>query len=50
MKEEGAPKDYPITPIVSTLGENEDFDDFVAKLCDEIKAASDEREKTLEPS
>ena len=48
MKVEGSPKEYPIAPIASVLGENEDFDEFVGLLCDRIKAAMDERKKTLE--
>jgi len=49
MKEEGAPKEYPIKKIVSVLGEDEDFDKFVSKLCDQIDEAKQEREDTLEP-
>ena len=49
MKEAGAPKEYPITHVVQTLGEDEDFDEFVRKLCDEIDETMQEREETLEP-
>jgi hypothetical protein len=49
MKEEGAPKSYPVQPIVNTLGEDEDFDKFVKELCDKIDEAKTEREDTLEP-
>ncbi len=49
MKEEGAPRDYPITHLLTHLGEDEKFDEFVAKLCDEIAETMEEREETLEP-
>jgi hypothetical protein len=49
MKEEGAPKSYPIDSIVNVLGEDEDFDKFVKELCDKIDEAKTEREDTLEP-
>jgi len=49
MKEEGAPKYYPLVHIANALGENPDFDEFVGKLCDEIKETMDVREETLEP-
>jgi hypothetical protein len=48
-KGEGAPKEYPITHIAQMLGENEDFDTFVQKLCDEISTTKEEREETIEP-
>ena len=49
MKEVGAPKEYPITHIAQQLGEDENFDEFVRKLCDEISETMEEREETLEP-
>ncbi len=49
MKEVGAPKEYPIVHIARQLGEDENFDDFVRKLCDEIEETMEEREETLEP-
>jgi len=49
MKVEGAPEEYPIHHIAQELGQDEDLDDFVAKLCDEITKAAEERKETLEP-
>ena len=49
MKVEGAPTEYPIHHIVQELGQDEDFDKFVATLCDEIAKASEARKETLEP-
>jgi len=49
MKEQGAPKEYPIIPLAKVLGENEDLDKFVGELCDKIEEAKTERENTLEP-
>ena len=49
MIEEGSPKEYPLVPIASELGENTDFDEFVKKLCDEISETVEIRAETLEP-
>lgn len=49
MKEVGAPKEYPISHLVTALGEDENFDTFVQKLCDEITETMDEREEAFEP-
>lgn len=49
MKEQGAPKEYPIIPLADVLGQDEDLDKFVGELCDKIEEAKTERENTLEP-
>lgn len=49
MKEVGAPKEYPITHLYRKLNEDENFEDFVRKLCDEISETMEERKETLEP-
>lgn len=48
MIEAGSPKEYPLVPIATELGENDDFDEFVRKLCDEISETAEVRAETLE--
>jgi len=49
MMNEGPESVYPIQPIATRLGENEDFDKFVRKLCDEIDKVVEFRKEEIEP-